>query len=151
MKTTYFLKAGNYIKIGQSDDPKQRAMQIATSCPYPVTLLKTTEAITEEEAKATASKLSKRVNGEWFEMNAELGFWIGSGKTREGFLNSQIKQSTSSVPARQSKTLVTFDLRDELTEEEIAKFEAAAAASGAESITEHFLNLTLRVHPHQAA
>lgn len=50
-----------------------------------------------------------------------------------------------------SKTLVRFDLADELTPEEIAKFEAAAKAAGAANLTEHFLNLTLRVHPDQAA
>jgi hypothetical protein len=50
-----------------------------------------------------------------------------------------------------SKTRILFDLADELTPEEIAAFEAAAKAAGAESITEHFLNLTLRVEPHKAA
>lgn len=57
---------------------------------------------------------------------------------------------TESIPAN-SKTLIRFDLADELTAEEIEKFEAAAKEAGAESITEHFLNLTLRVEPHQAA
>lgn len=55
------------------------------------------------------------------------------------------------VPNQNSKTLVRFDLADELTPEEIAKFEAAAKAAGAESLTEHFLNLTLRVEPNKAA
>lgn len=50
-----------------------------------------------------------------------------------------------------SKTLVRFDLADELTPEEIAKFEAAATEAGAENLTEHFLNLTLRVEPNKAA
>lgn len=58
----------------------------------------------------------------------------------------------SPAQARESKTLIRFDLSDELTPEEIAKFEAAAKEAGAENITEHFLNLTLRVHqPNQAA
>lgn len=43
-----------------------------------------------------------------------------------------------------SQTRILFDLADELTTEEIEKFEAAAKESG-ESLTEHFLNLTLRV------
>lgn len=43
-----------------------------------------------------------------------------------------------------SRTRVIFDLRDELTSEEIAAFEAAAAAAG-RSVTEHFLALTLRL------
>lgn len=50
-----------------------------------------------------------------------------------------------------SQTRIQFDLADELTPEEIAKFEAAAKEAGAENITEHFLNLTLRVEPHKAA
>lgn len=50
-----------------------------------------------------------------------------------------------------SKTRVLFDLADELSPEEIAAFEAAAKAAGADSITEHFLNLTIRVEPHKAA
>lgn len=50
-----------------------------------------------------------------------------------------------------SKTRILFDLRDELTAEELEAFEAAAKAAGAANITEHFLNLTLRVQPHKAA
>lgn len=51
----------------------------------------------------------------------------------------------------QRKTRILFDLSDELTPEEIAKFEAAAQAAGAENLTEHFLNITLRVEPTKAA
>lgn len=56
--------------------------------------------------------------------------------------------SNDSKPA--SQTRILFDLADELTPEEIEKFEAAAKAAG-ESITEHFLNLTIRVEPNKAA
>jgi hypothetical protein len=41
-------------------------------------------------------------------------------------------------------TRVDFDLSEELTAEELARFTAAALAAGAASVTEHFLNLTLR-------
>jgi hypothetical protein len=51
--------------------------------------------------------------------------------------------------ATESKTRVVFDLRDELTAEEIAAFEASAAAAGAATLTEHFLNITLRLAPGQ--
>lgn len=43
-----------------------------------------------------------------------------------------------------SKTLISFELKDELRPEEIAQFQRAARAAGAESMTEHLLNLTLR-------
>jgi hypothetical protein len=50
-----------------------------------------------------------------------------------------------------SQTRVQFDLRDELTAEELEAFKAAAKAAGAANITEHFLNLTLRLEPNKAA
>lgn len=40
-----------------------------------------------------------------------------------------------------------FDLAEVLTPEELAKFQAAAKEAGAPNLTEHFLNLTLRVKP----
>jgi hypothetical protein len=43
-----------------------------------------------------------------------------------------------------SQTKIVIDLADELTAEEIAEFEKSAQAAGAENLTEHFLNLTLR-------
>jgi hypothetical protein len=46
------------------------------------------------------------------------------------------------TPASQTK--IVIDLADELTAEEIAEFEKSAQAAGAENLTEHFLNLTLR-------
>ncbi|MES2923718.1 MAG: hypothetical protein V4819_19340 [Verrucomicrobiota bacterium] len=49
-----------------------------------------------------------------------------------------------------SQTRVLFDLADELSPEEIEKFEAGAKAAG-KDITEHFLDLTLRVEPRKSA
>lgn len=64
-----------------------------------------------------------------------------------------LQKVTKAMPKAESssKTRIQFDLADELTPEEIAAFEAAAAEAGAASITEHFLNLTLRVQPTKAA
>ena len=50
-----------------------------------------------------------------------------------------------------SHTRIRFDLADELTSEQIEKFKQAAKDAGAQSLTEHFLNLTLRVEPTKAA
>ena len=50
-----------------------------------------------------------------------------------------------------SHTRIRFDLADELTAEQIEKFKQAAKDAGAQSLTEHFLNLTLRVEPTKAA
>lgn len=45
----------------------------------------------------------------------------------------------------QSRTRIQFDLAEVLTPEELAQFERAAKDAGAPSLTEHFLNLTLRL------
>ena len=50
-----------------------------------------------------------------------------------------------------SRTRIQFDLADVLTAEELEKFQRAAEEAQAPSLTEHFLNLTLRVEPHKAA
>lgn len=50
-----------------------------------------------------------------------------------------------------SRTRIQFDLADVLTAEELEKFQRAAEEAHAASLTEHFLNLTLRVEPHKAA
>jgi len=47
-------------------------------------------------------------------------------------------------PALNSRTRIVFDLRDVLTESEINRFEQAAEAAHAGSLTEHFINITLK-------
>lgn len=53
-----------------------------------------------------------------------------------------------------SRTRISFDLRDVLTSDELAKFRNAAKESKAKSLTEHFVNLTLKpqgfTNPHAA-
>jgi len=41
-------------------------------------------------------------------------------------------------------TKITIDLSKELTEEELASFKRKAAQSGAKSLKEHFLNITIK-------
>lgn len=51
--------------------------------------------------------------------------------------------TTESDRTAGSRTQVVFDLKEVLTDEQLAAFEAAAAEAGAKDLTEHFLNLTL--------
>jgi len=44
-----------------------------------------------------------------------------------------------------SRTRIIFDLAAEITPEELARFEASATAAGTKDLTEHFLNLNLRL------
>lgn len=77
MKTTYFVRSGRYLKIGQSVNPKSRLATISTTSPFPCELIKVDPRITEAEAKKVAESLTKRVNGEWFEINPGIEQWLG--------------------------------------------------------------------------
>ena len=47
---------------------------------------------------------------------------------------------------RQSRTKITFDLADVLTDRELVAFRTRAVEAGAKSLTEHFVKLTLGRH-----
>jgi hypothetical protein len=57
-------------------------------------------------------------------------------------MRTKSKPTTSPKPNR---TLIVFDLAAEITPEELARFESSAAAAGSKSLTEHFLNINLRL------
>ena len=50
-----------------------------------------------------------------------------------------------------SRTRIVFDLEDVLTVEELSQFQASANEAGARSLTEHLLNVTLRIEKEDAA
>lgn len=49
------------------------------------------------------------------------------------------------IPLKRSGTRILIDLQRELTPEELDRFVASAKAAGAPTLTDHFLNLTLRL------
>lgn len=51
---------------------------------------------------------------------------------------------TTIYPKKQSRTKIQFDLLDELTEEELGRFEEKADEAGASNLTEHFLDVFVR-------
>jgi hypothetical protein len=55
------------------------------------------------------------------------------------------------MPTTPKRTLIRFDLAAILKPEELAKFEEAAKQAGAKTLTEHFLNLTLRLPENRKA
>jgi len=54
-------------------------------------------------------------------------------------------ETTTETLETSGATRVEFDLAKVLTADELEKFVAASKAAGASSLTEHFLNLTLRI------
>jgi hypothetical protein len=65
--------------------------------------------------------------------------------------NARTSMNTEQEDRPQSRTRILFDLADVLAPEEVEQFQRAAEEAGAKSLTEHFLNLTLRLNPKQAA
>lgn len=67
----YLMKGGDYHKIGLSVDPEKRRQQIATGMPFNIELIHT---ISTDDMKKAEKRLhdlfaSKRVGGEWFELD----------------------------------------------------------------------------------
>jgi hypothetical protein len=60
---------------------------------------------------------------------------------------SQQTMSTETKATKKplSRTKIIFDLAHEVTPQELAAFRANAAAAGAKTLTEHFLNLNIRL------
>jgi len=64
----YFIRCGDYIKIGSTDNVERRIKDLTNSNPYPVELIKVIldqghlESIYHEQYK------DKRIHGEWFNM-----------------------------------------------------------------------------------
>lgn len=67
----YIIQADCYYKIGISDDPEKRLLQVSTGCPIPPTILATFKTKSRKqdemlEYKAHKKFSKKRTNGEWF-------------------------------------------------------------------------------------
>ncbi|MCE5310459.1 MAG: GIY-YIG nuclease family protein [Acidobacteriales bacterium] len=75
---TYFVRGGDFIKIGQTRNLKGRIASLQVSNPHRLSVIKTTETVTEREAHAIASKLTERKASEWFGETQELLAWIES-------------------------------------------------------------------------
>jgi hypothetical protein len=59
--------------------------------------------------------------------------------------------ATLPTPPRMGGTRILIDLEKELTPDELAKFQQAAKDAGAPTLTDHFLNLTLRLPERKTA
>jgi hypothetical protein len=72
MTFIYFIVCGDYIKIGYSDNPEKRLVQMQTGSPIDMSLALKIEGTraTEQEMHSRFSRL--RVRGEWFHFDEEL-------------------------------------------------------------------------------
>lgn len=72
----YFIKCGEFVKIGRSDDPKGRLLALRIGNPFDLTLLHTVpgDAFTEEQFHGMFATYRHRL--EWFRFEGELRAWI---------------------------------------------------------------------------
>ena len=76
----YFIKGGDFVKIGKSYSPEKRIKELQTGNPYKLELLKTIKECSEggefEESDLHAKFKKYRVEGEWFEYSDEIKKFI---------------------------------------------------------------------------
>jgi mRNA-degrading endonuclease YafQ of YafQ-DinJ toxin-antitoxin module len=65
----YFIKCGEYIKIGSTDNIDRRVKDLRNSNPYPVELIMSMVGQGHREADYHELYKEHRVHGEWFKMN----------------------------------------------------------------------------------
>lgn len=68
----YFIRAGNFIKIGKADNPQKRLQQLQTGSPLKMELVSVIPGGEKEEKKMHAKYAHLRANGEWFHYSPEM-------------------------------------------------------------------------------
>jgi len=64
----YFIRCGDYIKIGSTDDIERRIKNLKHANPYPIELIKIMLNEGHLESKYHDQYKDKRIHGEWFNM-----------------------------------------------------------------------------------
>jgi Meiotically up-regulated gene 113 len=68
----YFLKNGDAVKIGYTENYSQRLQQLQTGSPHQLEFLGTMEGSIEDETALHARFNGIRIRGEWFRLNRAL-------------------------------------------------------------------------------
>lgn len=78
--SVYFIRAGNYIKIGYADDPRKRLKELQTGNPNKLELLGSIPGDVSREKEVHHIFSDFRVNGEWFELTTDILAYIHQHK-----------------------------------------------------------------------
>jgi len=70
----YFIHDGSYLKVGKSDNPEKRLLQLQTGNPRVLTLLRSIKCASQKEGFALENSVHQklkpyRCRGEWFEVS----------------------------------------------------------------------------------
>lgn len=69
MSRVYFIRAGDYLKIGKTDDIKKRVAQLQTGCPHDLQVVLLVPGDEREEGLSHEELKSEHVRGEWFKIS----------------------------------------------------------------------------------
>ena len=68
----YFIKSGDFIKIGTTTDIKKRMAVLQVGSPFKLSVLALVEGSFEEESKLHTKFKKQRMKGEWFKINKKI-------------------------------------------------------------------------------
>lgn len=110
---TYFIKSGDYVKIGITCDIERRIKSLRHASPGPIEFLLASD-ITEKQAHYIAGQITERANGEWFKINPKLIEWIGSlNKIDTGYNPSVRPPGRPATGITKSRPSITIDKKIE--------------------------------------
>lgn len=91
----YFLRAGEYVKIGQSRNWKQRIDQMQVGSPYTIVPLLVIVADPSLEKRLHVRFRNSHFRGEWFHVGAAISAYV-----KENLDKCVVKSGLSSFPER---------------------------------------------------
>lgn len=102
----YFISADetNKIKIGFSNDVKNRLKQLQTSCPFELKVLLLIEGDEAKEKELHIKFKKYRVNGEWFEHVEQLTKFIEENKINDKSYQYNVSKKYSLLFEEESKS-----------------------------------------------
>lgn len=74
----YFIETQGLVKIGHSNDPKNRFRNLSTGCPTECSLIGVTEGGEEAERKLHEQFAHLRARGEWFKFTPEINSYLAA-------------------------------------------------------------------------
>lgn len=93
MIKVYFIKCNDFVKIGQTNNVKQRIKDLQTGNPHELQLLKTINADIKIEVQLHKQFSHLNIRGEWFALTADLIDFINKLDSKK----KKSKQSTTYI------------------------------------------------------
>ena len=101
----YFIRSGEYVKIGRAVDIEVRMAQLQTAHPVPLVLIATMEGGVDVEKALHFRFESKRTSGEWFRLtDSEVQGAI------ETFMTTRVDSIERALNLENWLSIVTFDV-----------------------------------------